>query len=100
MTSYLKDNTGTIIAHIKDLRYNDRAKAYVGHLEYAKDQPKLQSLLAKLETLVDGLSLSDIDDVQEEIDRLNIKVRLENNEERVIKDLFVNKENGVSFRVE
>ena len=100
MTSYLKDNSGTIIAHIKELRYNDRANAYVGHLEYAKDTPQLQSLLAKLETLVDGFSLGEIEDVQEKIDKLNLKVKLENNEERLIKDLFVNKDNGVSFRVE
>lgn len=99
MADTIIDKTGKVIANLHRLKFDPASNAYVGDIEFIAAPLELQQLLSRLEELVEDQTLARAEEIQSKIDDFSLSASLGDGSRHAIRDLYVNKDNGCSFRI-
>lgn len=92
------DQNGTVILSIRDVSFEEKSNAFLGHAEQVNMTSDLRMLILEIEDRLDHLSLAYVDEIQEKIDSFNLTAVLQDGTSLKIKDLYLSSDGGVSFR--
>jgi hypothetical protein len=100
MSDLILDKNGEAVANLRQLTFDEASNAFLGNIEFIDAPAGLQELLTRLETLVEDQTFSLVDGLQSAIDAFDLTVRFNDNCRHRIRDLYVTKDGGFSFRID
>jgi hypothetical protein len=87
------------IAELRGMSFDTPSGCYVGQIRPIALPADLTEALAELESKLNSVSLSNVDAVQDRIDRFDVWAELSDGTKKRIKDLYVARDGAVSFRL-
>ncbi|MBN8711693.1 MAG: hypothetical protein BGO12_18295 [Verrucomicrobia bacterium 61-8] len=100
MTDVILDRNGEVVANLRRVTFDRVRNAYLGDIEFVAAPFGLRDLLARLEEIVEDQTFALLDDVQSAVDAFDLTVQFGDHTRSIIRDLYVNKSGGFSFRLE
>jgi hypothetical protein len=100
MPIHLLDQTGQKIGDLENIAFDSDSSAFVGRVINISLPDTLRQMLSLLEELVEGQSFTHVDEVQNQIDNAHLIAVFEDEGGKKIRDLYINRDGGISFRLE